>query len=206
MKQNIMKNIAVTASFAVFAWVLWIGEILYFTGWNSLDWLKKSLFSPYLIIILLTFSFLNPLLQIRKAEEKLNPLFPALIYTAALICFFSSEVLMRLSYCRSCFISETQNWLIISGLVSDCFIFGFLLQWIAEKYSGKMPRGFGAVLSLGTVFAGILSFITIKLFPGYGNGTDWVDAVKMGYPVFYSILFIGLTAIWASSKLSGETD
>ncbi|HMV78661.1 MAG TPA: hypothetical protein PL048_06935 [Leptospiraceae bacterium] len=205
MKQNIMKNIALTAVFAFFAWGLWLGEILYFTGWKSLDWLRKSLFSPYIILILLTFSFMNPLLQTKKAEEKLNPVFPALVFAAALLCFFSSEVLMRLSYCRSCFLSETQNWLLHTGLVSDCFIFGFLLQWIAEKYSGRMPRGFGIVLALGAVFAALLSLITVKLFPGYGNGADWVDAVKMGYPVFYSVLLTGLSSLWASLKLSGET-
>lgn len=200
-----MKNIAFTGALAVSAWGLWISEILYFTGWNSLNWLRKSLFSPYLILILFTFSFLNPILQIRRTEEKLNPVFPALIFAAALICFFSSEVLMKLSYCRSCFLSETQIWLIYSGLVSDCFIFGFVIQRITENYSGKMPRGFGVIIALGTVFAAVLSMATVQIFPGYGKGKDWVDAVKMGYPVFYSVLLTGLSSVWASLKLSGET-
>lgn len=204
MTQNIMKNIALISVFAVFAWGLWIGEILFFTGWNSLNWLRKSLFSPYLILILLSFAFLNPLLQIRKTEEKLNPVFPALIYAASLICFFSSEVLMRISYCRSCFISETQVWLINTGLVSDCFVFGFILQRITEKYSGRMPRGFGIVLALGAVSAALLSLVTVRLIPGYGTGTGWADAVKMGYPVFYSVLLTGLSSVWASLKISGE--
>ena len=45
-----------------------------------------------------------------------------------------------------------------------------------------------------------LSLLTIQIYTGFGHGTDWIDAVKMGYPIFWTTMFLGLIGLIISSQ------
>ena len=50
-----------------------------------------------------------------------------------------------------------------------------------------------------------LCVFTVKMFPGYGNGNNFVDAVKMGYPYFWIVLLMGLCGIVSNLYLIDKT-
>jgi hypothetical protein len=45
-----------------------------------------------------------------------------------------------------------------------------------------------------------LSLITILLIPGFGHQTGWIDAVKMGYPVFWVTVLLGVAGVWIKER------
>ena len=47
-----------------------------------------------------------------------------------------------------------------------------------------------------------LSMISVKVIPGFGSGSDWIDAVKMGYPVFWMIASLGISGLMISKQKS----
>lgn len=184
---------------SLLAWLCWLLEILFVKGWYSLSWLNGELYSPYFGLLLAAYTFLLPFKFTGIATKKLIlPFFLLLIVNA--ICYEIGKHLCYLMYCRFCFWT-TEGIVIIFSLAFLLFPFmGFFYWLIATKLLRKIKKINILYISLFVFGAIVLSNITIYMSTGFGNQTGWVDAVKMGYPVFWMLFALGVSGILVTKK------
>ncbi len=87
-------------------------------------------------------------------------------------------------------------FLALLGYLLIALIYALLIPFINKRK--RVPAYL--LLLLAFLVTPFLSMVSIKIWPGFGTGTDWVDAVKMGYPVFWTTLTLGLTGFLIKLK------
>ncbi len=119
------------------------------------------------------------------------------LYSINVICFYLGKQLCYEMYSRFGWLSGTSTEIILipfQGLA--LFIFLGLSYWLTAhkllKKNKKINVFFITILLLLSI---PLSLLTIQINSGFGSGTGWVDAVKMGYPVFWITMLLGLSGL-----------
>ena len=180
-------------SFVTFA--LWLFEILFSKGWYSLQWLSGTLYSPYLTTFIVVLAFLMPFMVSKQVAGKKLLLSAGILYTVSIFCYEAGKQLCYSLYCRFCFWSLKDIILLFSVALVLFVLIGFVFWFVAHKFikrSKKINIVYMCLLALAVI---PLSLFTIRVNKGMGHGVDWVDTVKMGYPVFWITLLMGVSGI-----------
>lgn len=82
------------------------------------------------------------------------------------------------------------------SLIFSLFSFGF--YFATSKYLQKLKIWTVFLFPLIIVMSCIFGTLTIKIHSGFGSSTDFIDAVKMGYPIFWLEIFLGTYAFLIS--------
>ena len=188
-------SIAIILIAAILNISFWLFEILVIKKWASLNWLKPPLYAPYAIVLLTTLAYLAPI-QLHYRASRINWLISVGgLYLFSLAEFHAGKQLCYALYSRYWIITKidlaigcTAIGLLFSGLAAAC---AFSSRQLNRKISYK-PIFVNAVLFICVI---PLSLLSIKLIPGFGAGSGWIDAVKMGYPAFWITILIGVAAL-----------
>lgn len=181
---------------------LWLFEIVQMKGWYSLSWLHETLFAPYFVTILAVLAFLIPF-QVYGFMNFRKTLFPALIlYVISIVCYEFGKYLCFKFY--TSFYEFTMLELIsMSSISLLLFLILGLSYWLVSNMWMKMNRKTNSLyIALSTLLTIPLSLLAIRIFPCFGSGTNWIDAVKMGYPVFWMIASLGISGLMISKQKS----
>lgn len=189
--------IAVTIVFilSVMGVSLWLFEILTVKQWNSLDWLRGQLYSPYISALLAVLSFMVPFLLMKQVATKKVVLSLAILYIVNIICYEAGKRLCYALYCKFCFWTKSDIVFLFSIAFTLFAFLGIAYWFVANKWIRKTRK---INILLITLLAGLvipLSLVAIQVNTGFGSQTGWVDAVKMGYPMFWMILLLGVSGI-----------
>jgi hypothetical protein len=160
-------------------------------GWKSLDWLRVPLYSVPIVAGLVVASYLLPILMWSKAKWSIILACTASMYAAAFGGYWAGKFLFMALYSRAASEKHVWHvWAMILLVTVVAAIFFFLKQRFLFK-SGRFH-----ILTLVAVFITVVpaSLATVEWIPGFGNGITFVDAVKMGYPMFWINVLLGWTA------------
>lgn len=189
------NSIAIISMAAIFNISFWLFEIVVIKKWASLNWLKPPLYAPYAIALLTTIAYLAPI-QLHYRASRFN-WFTAVggLYFFSLAEFYAGKQLCYALYSRYWIITKidfaigcTAIGLLFAGLAAACF---FSSRQLSHEISYK-PIFTNAILFICVI---PLSLLSIKLIPGYGTSSGWIDAVKMGYPAFWITILLGVAAM-----------
>ena len=163
--------------------LIWLYEITKIIGWKSGDWLYVDLFSPYIICCLAAMCFMTPIaLKYQKVDGKIILTFLTLALVN-IITFFLAETFFKGIYSRNplAFIHTTSLY----GLGALIFI-GFAVSYycVTHYLIVNMPSLFTIVFAASEILIFLLAIITVYFIRGFGNYSNLIDAVKMGYPQF----------------------
>ena len=178
---------------------LWLYEIVEIKTWNSLSWLNGQLYSPFLATLFSVFSFMTPFFINKKLTVK-KAIIPFIIFfTINIICFQIGKFLCYKMNSKCWWLSNKgtiNNTIVMILTALSLFIFlGFSYRLTTCKLM-KMNKTINTFFITFLLLLAIpLSLLTIQINPGFGSGTDWVDAVKMGYPIFWISMLLGLIGI-----------
>ena len=174
---------------------LWLFEVVQIKGWHSLSWLSGTLYSPYFILLFVVFAFITPFIIKGGLSVKNTIVWAAILYFVCLICFEAGKQLSYMIYSRFFFLTNGpfQYFILIPLLVF--VFFGFTLWFTTHLLINPNRKINMLIISLLCPLAIVLSMVTINVFRGFGSQTDWVDAVKMGYPVFWLTLATGFSGM-----------
>lgn len=199
------KILLLTCLLATTGTALWLIEIINFKGWYSLNWLNETLYSPYLIILVSVFAFIVPFITTNQLSIKKITRPVILLYLVSLISYQSGK---HLCYTLYAFGDWTDNLLLLGTMALIPFLLHALVYWYVTHRIIKTSTPSKAVyFVMFNILVVPLSMISILINSGFGSGTDWVDAVKMGYPVFWMTLMLGLMGIIAAwQKRTGDSD
>ena len=174
---------------------LWLFEIVEVKGWYNLNWMYEPLFSPFIGSALVCFAYISPFMFYRGLSGKQVILPFVIIFVINVLCFEVGKQLCYSMYCKFCPGTMTDLLLLLSITV---FLFALiaLVYWAAtDKWIKKNKKTNMILISMLALLAIPLSLITIEINQGFGHQSGWVDAVKMGYPVFWTTIGLGFSGL-----------
>ncbi len=195
---KIIKPLLLALFIGILCNFLWLYEILSIKSWVGLNWLNGYMNSVFLIIPLTVSTYVLSMRLLKRISIK-NILFAILILS--FISFISFELARRVLYIvHSKFFvlsySQLSSILLIStGILVPNLIFSIGYYYVTNKFLIKTAKR-TILLFLGTVILCIaFSLLSIKLVSGYGSGHNFIDSVKMGYPVFWLNILLCVSAV-----------
>jgi len=199
--KSIIKSALWVFVLSVMAWGIWLYEIVDVIGWPGLRWLSQNMYSPYLITLLSAVAYSIPFWSTQKISKAKVIVSVFLLYSIATVCFEAGRFFCYLLYCRVCAFSFPV--LILLLVMAFCLfpLLGIVFWWVTNKY--LVPCRKRNILLIA-IFASLmlpLSLLTIRIQPGIILGSDWVDAVKMGYPAFWIINLLGASGLVIAKRM-----
>ena len=199
---NDLKSFIVVLLFALVGLSCWLYEVINMIGWYDIGWIYNMRLSPFAGASLAAMSFITPFSKQKKYSiRKLLAIF-LLLLVMCLVCYEIGKWICYSLFCRHCLWSPVEFLLlIILGVVLHIFS-GTVIWLITRKWIGciKVKALFYIIFFLLLIVP--MSIITIQLIPGLGHQNGWVDTVKMGYPVFYSITVMGISGLFLNKLTS----
>ncbi len=176
---------------------LWLYEIVEIKTWASLNWLSGQLYSPFLATLFSVFAFMTPFFISRQLTIKKTIICILIFYTTNIICFQIGEQICNAIYSKFWWLAGTATDLILIALMTlALFIFlGLSYRLTTHKLIKKNKKINVLFITMLLLLTIPLSWMTIYINTGFGHGTDWVDAVKMGYPIFWTTILLGLIGL-----------
>ncbi len=199
-----MKNKLVCAFFlSLFSQALWLSEILILKSWEGVGWLNGELFSPILIAFIVSYLFLNNFYENNRGRYFYMKLFSLSIvnyFIYYLIKSFGLSIFRpALSFGMFISYSQLKNIAMISFLVLTFFtglIYSFFVPLI-----GRNLRIIVLIHIISSFLLTILlSMVSITVLPGFGKDSEWIDSIKMGYPIFWGAFLLAMCSNLIKTK------
>jgi hypothetical protein len=182
------RNIAVIiiGTLAILSQAIWLYEINGKIGWQGTTWLKRDLYSPFLICLFVAMSYIAPFwVRYQKLDARLI-LTLLTFYMINLSCYLLSKVLFK-----GLEIDPTPLLKILGILVFIIFAGGY--YYVTNELIMPIQKRMAALFALSILLMYFLSKASILVFKGFGTETQWVDAVKMGYPQFWISILLAVS-------------
>ena len=174
---------------------VWLFEILKIKSWYGLNWLSGQLYSPYIATLIAVFAFMTPFIFNKQTTTKKIILAIIILYAANMLCFEAGKQLCYAMYCSFCF-RTSKDSIFLFTIATTLFAFlGFAYWFVTNKLIKKNKNINMLTITLLALAVIPLSLLTIQVNTGFGTNTDWIDSVKMGYPIFWTITALGLSGI-----------
>lgn len=202
---NILISLILIVSLALTGFRIWLYEILVVKGWYGLNWLSKgSIYSSYLITLLVVFAFMLPFILYRHIAIRKFFFLTILFYLISVIYYEVAKQATCTFLFGRCSASIFHSNKFLGYLfIPSIFILPFFgrVYWsIVNKFIFKNKKSNRHIISTLVFLTIPFSLLTIQIDPGYGSGTDWIDAIKMGYPVFWITIFFGLSGVFIARQ------
>lgn len=179
---------------------VWLFEIIAVKTWDSMAWLKHRLYSPFLIIPIAVWTYILPFYFEQKVTLK-AALMPFIILCAvSTLCFTIGKRLCFALYNNYDFDGLQSFAILMLSAFALFALLGFTCWFVANLSMGNTRKRNTIFITLLLIFTVPMSLFTVQLIPGLGIGDDWIDAVKMGYPVFWITLFMGISGVFVSRQ------
>lgn len=173
----------------------WLYEVLVARGWDGLAWLYPFPRSAIPACLFVALASLVPVWRQGIAPHRKVGLYLVLVWGLALASFtlardavmgLNRVVVMGMSAddVRTYLLTRL-GWLLVALLLASVGM-GLGLRWLGLPVR-RRTIGF---LVLALVAVVLASWLTIQVVPALNGQRDFIHAVKMGYPVFWTILLV----------------
>jgi hypothetical protein len=177
---------------------LWLYEILQIKSWTGLLWLNGYMISVFLIIPLTVSSYVLTLRLVVKTSFK-NLIISLL--GLSIISLISFHIAREIFYAiNSRFFGFTSSHFfsiitVLTVIIVPNLIYCFGYYFMTNRFLIKI-RKMTIFLFIGSIVLSIIfGLITVNINSGFGSGSTFIDSVKMGYPIFWLNIFLGIIAI-----------
>jgi hypothetical protein len=179
----------IIVSLAILSQALWLIEITVRIGWQGLAWLNSDLVSPFLIGLFAALAYMTPFwIRYRQIDARII-LTVLTFYMINLSCYLLSDVLFKGLQTHSTPLLQVLRLLIF-------IIFSGGYYYVTNELIMPIKKRFATLFVLCTFFMYLLSLVSVFILKGFGTGTQWIDAVKMGYPLLWICVLLGFSGIY----------
>lgn len=175
------------------SWGLWWYELHYLMKWQSYAWLGHPLYSVFIITFLVVVSFLLPIFLEFKVRWYWQLLYLVLLYIVGLTAYFTSKQLFLNLHLEgvlqnNSLIIAYSIWKLLGLVILVALIFFLPIHQFHSSTDGLH------VLTIVIAIVSVIpaSLISVEYLRFGSEHAAFVDAVKLGYPVFWLPLFLGL--------------
>jgi hypothetical protein len=197
MKKRFFISVCFVLALSFFGWAMWISEIYFLKGWPGLQWLNGFMFSSVPATLCAVIAFLFPL-HFSKPKSERKDIFVAIVtlFAVSFICFFVGRYTNYILFSRFglfFIVGPLDKVGLLACLILVILFHGIIYIFITNRLIQKTKK-LNVLLTFFVIpFAFFLSMVSVRYFPGFGNSNGWIDAIKMGYPVFWTIFLMGLS-------------
>jgi hypothetical protein len=189
------KTIFVTILAGILNNFTWLFEIVKIKGWDGLHWLDGYMGSVFLIIPVIVLSYMYSI-RYHLGQSNTHTIVPFVgLSVIGLISFEIAREFLYLIYSGRLMFSYSRmeiSIIIVTGLILPNLIFSVGFYLITHYFMIKIRRRTVVLYIIAIVLSTGLGYLTVHFNRGFGTGTAFIDSVKMGYPIFWLNLFLGI--------------
>jgi len=181
--------------------LLWRYELHEVIGWQGKGWLRTSLKSVYVINALIVLVFLLPLLVELKMPIKWMILYSVLLYGTSMGAFLTAKEMFHDLYVEGVGLGNetiitTTIWKFLGLLIVVALVF-----FIPIRHFHRSTEGMH-VLTIMVALISVIpaSIISLESLPLWAQQITFLHTVKVGYPVFWTPVFLGLLSTAAAKE------
>lgn len=180
---------------------LWWHDLHQVIGWQGNGWLRKPLFSVYPIIFLIVVSFLLPMAVELKMPKEWVLFYIVLLFGTSCWAFFEAKDILHRLYAHGLhvgdqYLAAVSIWELMGVVVVFSIIF-----FIPMRHFHRTTDGMHIITIMVAVISVIpASIISIENLPLWDCKMNFMDAVKIGYPIFWITVFLGLLSEAAAKE------
>ncbi|BDS13359.1 hypothetical protein [Aureispira anguillae] len=173
--------------------LLWWYELHQVVGWQGLNWIKQPLVVIYIITGLVVAAFLLPIIVELKVPVVWIVIYALLLYAISLGTYFTAKGIFYTLYTKGLMMGN-QN--VIAGSIWK--LMGVVILWamvyfIPIRHFHNSTDGMHIITIMVAIISVVpASLICIECLPLWSTQMAFIDAVKVGYPVFWAPIFLGL--------------
>ena len=173
---------------AILSQSIWLFEINVKIGWQGAAWLKRDLYAPFFICFFASMAYIFPFwVRYRKLDTRLI-LTVLTFYMINLSCYLLSDVVYNGMQLQSTALLQ-----VLGLFVFTIFAGGY--YYVTNELIMPIKKRFAFLFASCVLLMFVLSNVSVFFFRGFGSGTQWIDAVKMGYPFFWIAILLGVSGI-----------
>lgn len=180
---------------------LWYSELHHNIGWKGEDWLHKPINSVYLITFLVVIAFLLPIVAELKMPIPWFLFYLLLLYAVSLGAYFVSKEIFYFLYRDGLYANDNYvKAMAIWKLLATVLVFA-TVYFMPMRHFCKTSDGMHVLTILVAIISVIpASIITIETFPLWNTRINFMNAVKIGYPLFWLPIFLGTLSTAAAKE------
>lgn len=187
------------------AWGAWHYELQVRTGWRGLAWLEpEHHYSIWLGLFFCSLSVVLPASLLRRPPLGETSISLVLIFLVCLLGFYLAKSIFYALFATDVFTRPDSEWFRLKlalGLLFLVLATGAALFFIKQRLLFRSNR-----LHILTFIFVLFTLVpaslgSVELLLNWSNGERFVDAVKMGYPLFWGNGLLGTTVWFMAHKL-----
>lgn len=187
-------SVLIVLILAVAGNAIWLYEISVIFSWHGLGWIYAPLKSPYIITLLTVLAFVLPIhLANRNIPHSKKAKAIALLYLTSMLFYRLGKMICYSVYQIFLPLDFLIGYLILSLIIF--LLLGYTYWFLSNRFLMPNKKKNTLLLAFMSLLTVPVSWVTVYIVPGYGSSYQWVDAVKMGYPVFWITLLLGISSI-----------
>jgi hypothetical protein len=186
----------------------WLAEVALLKGWEGLRWLESYPNAAFVGIPCVVLSVVLPILISRRTKPRHVALFVASACLVAWLSFsLARNALLELH-------STSAAWMVLAG--ERAMALTFTLRHLGALVSAGVLAALGFTVAMRIFLAHVgwwtaglfllaialvmpMGKLTILVMPALNGQTDYLHVVKMGYPLFWTNVLMGL-ASWLAVR------
>ncbi|CAA6826126.1 MAG: Unknown protein [uncultured Aureispira sp.] len=176
----------------VISLLMWWYELHQVIGGSGFGWLEESLRSIYLISFLIVLAFILPMRIELKMPIGWGLFYILLLYGASLGTYFLTKQIFYNLYTKGLIGGDTKIitlsiWKLLATVILLSAIYFIPMRHFHRKTDGMH------ILTIMVAMISVIpaSLISIEQIPLWSAETAFIDAVKLGYPIFWMPIFLG---------------
>ncbi|RJS20821.1 hypothetical protein DRW03_19295 [Corallococcus sp. H22C18031201] len=182
---------------ALVAWASWFGEVVGLRGWAGLEWLLHFPLAAVSGCLLAGVASWVPVLDapVSRARQGLALVTASAASLGAFVLTRDVAGLLGPRGSGVLLLGDSLWWVWVWARVAGELVFALTLASVgvggALRWAGAPIRWRTVpLLAVGIAAVPTLSWLSIQLLPALNGRQDFIHAVKMGYPLFWTVLVV----------------
>jgi hypothetical protein len=180
---------------------MWWYELHRVVGATGFAWLREPMTSVYVISFLIVLAFLLPLRIELKMPIGWTLFYILLLYAASLGTYFLAKQIFYTLYTKGLIggdnkIITLSIWKLLATVILLSTIYFIPMRHFHRKTDGMH------ILTIMIAIISVVpaSLICVEQIPLWSHETAFIDAVKLGYPIFWMPIFLGSLSTAAAKE------
>ncbi len=181
--------------------LMWWYELHELIGWQGMKWIRQPITSVYIIPFLIVLAFILPMRIELEMPIGWTILYIGLLYGASLGAYFLAKQIFYTLYTRGLIGGDNGIITLSIWKLMATVILLSIIYFIPMRHFHKTTDGMHILTIMVAIISVVpASLICVEQFPLWTRGTAFIDAVKLGYPIFWMPIFLG----WLSTAAAKE--
>lgn len=185
----------------VISLLMWWYELHEVVGWEGYAWVYHPLRSIYVISFLIVVAFILPMRMELKMPIGWTVFYMLLLYGTSIGTYFLAKQIFYTLYTKGLIAGDNKIITLSIWKLLATVILLSTIYFIPMRHFHKTTDGMHVLTIMIAIISVVpASLICMEQLPLWSRETAFMDAVKLGYPIFWMPIFLGLLSTAAAKE------